>query len=234
MFINMLLAHFVADYVLQPNSFANWKARSVYGVLAHGVIVTIVTMGFVIFHPDYLIWAFLIGVFHTIIDLLQFKLQSKKLLASINPLTVFVSDQALHMLVIMGAIYLSGECIHISCLIEQVQTGGFWTVILGYVLVSMPAWVAIEFLISGLVLGQAPDFCYASKIKYTCIIERLLLVTFVLFGQYMLIPFAFLPRTAMTTRSNAVIRRADGLIIESLSSMSLAFLIGSMLRVTIF
>jgi len=43
MVIAMYLAHLVGDYVLQWDALARWKSRELKGVLAHGMIVLIVT-----------------------------------------------------------------------------------------------------------------------------------------------------------------------------------------------
>ena len=39
----MLLAHLLGDYVLQNDALARWKSRSLWGVAAHGAVVTACT-----------------------------------------------------------------------------------------------------------------------------------------------------------------------------------------------
>jgi hypothetical protein len=43
MIATMILAHFVADYVLQWDGLARWKSERLSGVIAHGGIVLAVT-----------------------------------------------------------------------------------------------------------------------------------------------------------------------------------------------
>jgi len=40
----MLVAHLFGDYLLQWNELARWKARSLWGVVAHGGIVTLAAL----------------------------------------------------------------------------------------------------------------------------------------------------------------------------------------------
>src|SRR5690606_423633 len=68
------------------------------------------------------------------------------------------------------------------------------TFFLGYAFLTTPAWILIEFLVYGLVKGTAPDFSQAVKNKYVSILERGLMATFVLLGQYILVPLVAAPR----------------------------------------
>ena len=68
----MLLAHLLGDYLFQWGFVARWKARSLVGVLAHGVIVTITTLVCaVLVAPSWWPYALLIGLAHTVIDLVR-------------------------------------------------------------------------------------------------------------------------------------------------------------------
>ena len=44
MWLAAILGHLLGDYVFQTDKLAGWKSRSVWGVLAHGGIVTFFTL----------------------------------------------------------------------------------------------------------------------------------------------------------------------------------------------
>jgi hypothetical protein len=69
MIVTTLLAHLVGDYVLQWDGLACCKSRELKGVLAHGLIVLLVTAAFSLpFDMNWWPWALLIGLTHTVID----------------------------------------------------------------------------------------------------------------------------------------------------------------------
>jgi hypothetical protein len=103
----MLLAHLLGDYLFQWGFIARWKARSLVGVLAHGVIVTITTLTCaVLVAPSWWPYALLIGLVHTVIDLVR-----ARFLRGANPaweLIWYLLDQLAHMIVIVLVVTWSG------------------------------------------------------------------------------------------------------------------------------
>jgi len=58
MVVIMFLAHLVGDYVLQWDRLAQWKSRELKGVLAHGLMVGVVTWLFSLpFDPNWWPWS---------------------------------------------------------------------------------------------------------------------------------------------------------------------------------
>ena len=69
MVIAMYLAHLVGDYILQWDALARWKSRELNGVLAHGMIVLVVTWLLSLpFDAGWWPWALVIGLTHTAVD----------------------------------------------------------------------------------------------------------------------------------------------------------------------
>ena len=184
MILAMLLAHLVGDYILQWNELAAWKSRSIIGVTVHCIIVAIVTYLFAL--PYQPIWSFVafISVSHYFIDAVQF-LAKPKLPALIR----FSLDQLAHMVVIFIALAFGGylELASFTYSIDQLfQNEQMMVYLVGYAFLTMPAWVVIKFTAYGLVNNAPPEF--VDKSKYLTILERLLIVTFVIIGQYYLVP----------------------------------------------
>jgi hypothetical protein len=203
MIIAMLLAHLVGDYILQWDSLSRWKSRSLKGVLVHGSIVLIVTWLFALpFDSSWWPWVLFIGLTHTLIDALG--LPVRKWLAragvGLGAMILLVVDQTLHLTVIglalVGSGYLTMPSMAADILVA-LSSHRILAFVLGYAFLTMPAWIFIEFTVYGLIRGTAPDFSVAVKNKYVSILERGLIATFVLLGQFILIPLVALPRLAL-------------------------------------
>ena len=230
MIIAMLLAHLLGDYVLQWDTLAAWKSQSMKGAAFHGTIVLGVTLlAAVLIDPAWWAWALLIGLIHIAIDISWVSLNRRYAGRGRYGLMRLLIDQSLHIAVIFGAIILSGYAAPIGLpgTIElEVHTQRLWTIALGYVLISIPAWIFIEFIFYGLINGSAPDFSRVRKYKYVGTLERGLIVTFVATGQFGLVPVVALPRLVLESPQYFGNNRSTLYLAEWLGSLGLAVLIG--------
>jgi len=228
----MFLAHLVGDYILQWDQLAAWKAREVKGAVAHGFIVFGVTVLFALsVNPAWWAWAVLIGGAHILIDGVQPWLARRLPLSGpgLIGLTRLTVDQCLHASVIIGALVASGYTTLPSLgttLIAELQHNRWAAISLGYVFSAMPAWILVEFMAYGFVQGCAPDFPQAVTNKYTGTLERWLIATFVMLGQFGLVPLVALPRVVFEAQQVIGTRRATLYVTELLASVALAVAIG--------
>ncbi|MCI0396352.1 MAG: DUF3307 domain-containing protein [Chloroflexi bacterium] len=240
MIIAMLLAHLFGDYILQWDNLSRWKSQALSGVLVHGAIVLGVTWLFSLpFDGQWWPWVLLIGLTHTLIDGLELPLRRR--LAAGKPgmsaLALFVGDQFLHLVIITLSLVASGYLktpALVAGLLAALSDNRTLAYVLGYAFLTMPAWVLIEFAAYGLIKGTAPDFSQAIKNKYVSILERGLMATFVLLGQFLLVPLVALPRL-LVEWPQVVSQRVDGqratvYVAELLASVTLAVAIGLGLR----
>lgn len=225
MILSMFLAHLVGDYILQWNSLAYWKSRALAGVSAHCLIVASVTWLFALpFDP---LWGgvLVISLLHFAIDATQLKLKPP-----VPPLTRFAIDQAAHGAVIMltlaygGYLDLSGAT---AVLQQLMHNQRLLLMLTGYAFVTMPAWVVIKFTAYGLVTGAAPEFRTDSK--YIEILERLLITTFVVLGQFYLVPLVVAPRLFTRIPHLSGNHETAVYLTELLVSITLAVVVGLLL-----
>lgn len=245
MVLALLLAHLVGDYILQWDRLSRWKSEKVGGVLVHGFIVTLVTFLFTVpFEPGWWPWAISVGIIHTMIDGLElpirYRMNNGKQGAS--ALLLFLVDQSLHLTVIAFALVVSGYLafpVLIESLMRAADDNRLLTFILAYAFLTMPAWIIIKFLVHGLLNRSAPDFSLKPESKYIGMFERGIIATMILFGQFILIPLAALPRVIydwsgqtgnMATVSNSSRRLWFLYLSELLASVALAVAIGLVLR----
>lgn len=200
MIVLLLLAHILGDYLLQTDLIARWKARSLWGVLAHGAIVTGVTLLCAqVAAPAWLPYALLIGLSHTAIDVLKarvFTTQQPGL-----SLVLLLLDQAAHVTVIVLAAQLTG-----APTLAQLRAGGvaladprLLSFTIGYLLLLNPTWVLLRFIVRGLWGAGAAPHLGAGE-KYGPMIERALITTCILLGQIALVPAVLLPRRLQVIR----------------------------------
>ncbi len=236
MVIAMFLAHLVGDYILQWDTLAYWKSRELKGVLAHGLIVLASTWLISLpFDPGFWPWVLFICGLHVVVDaaplwiIPAFKLKRDGLFELVR----FLIDQIIHLSVIGAALVLAGYLkldtltVDLRLAIREHRDLVF---VMAYVFTAMPAWILVEFIVYGLVNGSAPDFPVVKNYKYVGTLERWLMTTFVLLGQFMLVPLVALPR--LVFEGPQVIRSPRTLIYiaELLASVALAVLIGLALR----
>lgn len=197
MVVAMFLAHLIGDYVLQWDRLAMWKAKELKGVTAHCLVVTLTTFIFAFpFGSDWWQIAGLISIGHYFIDAVQLPITSKPPRPGMFSLFRFTMDQVAHAVVIMATLVWGGylDLTHLSTgLNAAVASQPELMLLVGYTCLAMPTWVFLEFIIYGLVKGSAPNFAQATN-KYVSSMERWLIMTCVLLGQYMLVPVVAAPR----------------------------------------
>ncbi|GAB4152342.1 MAG: hypothetical protein Fur0021_17010 [Candidatus Promineifilaceae bacterium] len=238
MVIAMFLAHLIGDFVLQWNKLANWKSQATMGAFVHGLLVLVVTVSLALpFNAAWWPWAVLIGVSHIIVDTGQQWLKTRQpyQTSRLSPLARFLLDQAIHLGIIVIALGATG---YLDLSQPWLGMAASWEsqwwllLVLGYVFITMPAWVLIEFCVSALVSNTPPNFADTHH-KYSAILERSLITTFVILGQFLLIPLVTMPRLILSspqTRDNQPPARD---LVELLASMSLAVAIGLLLRLLV-
>ncbi|HTP09766.1 MAG TPA: DUF3307 domain-containing protein [Anaerolineae bacterium] len=239
MIIAMLLAHLMGDYVLQWDTLARWKGTAVKGAACHGLIVSAVTLLFaMLIDPAWWPWALLIGLAHIAIDC-SWVMFNRRFAPNngMYGLVRLLIDQSLHFAVIAFALFASGYVTPTACpassgiglpgaIVCEVQTHRLWAIALGYVLISMPTWIFIEFIFYGLINGSAPDFSRVGKYKYVGSLERGLIATFVATGQFTLVPVVALPRLVLESPQYFGSNHSTLYIAEWLGSLAVAVLIG--------
>lgn len=235
MFTVMVLAHILGDYLFQFNFIARWKARSILGVVAHGVIVTLTTVVCaVIVMPAWWPWALLIGLIHTAADVIRAQLIHAR--HPLQDLTYYLLDQAFHLLVIGGVVALSSAPpLHrLSGTPRWLADPRILTYLISYLLLLNPAWVLLRFTVRGVWGSQAAPHLGQGE-KYGPMLERVLIASSILAGQYFLIPLVLIPRRLAYFRMqgnglSVVLLRLTGHWAETLLSVATAVFIGLALR----
>ncbi|WET03803.1 DUF3307 domain-containing protein [Flavobacterium sp. YJ01] len=186
LFIKLLLAHLLGDFIWQPNSWVSHKEankhKSVYlylHILLHGVLAAVL-IGEVSFIP----YAIFIAVTHGIIDVIKLNFQKPK-----NKRTWFVVDQIAHLLILIG---ITAFFYHDNGFVRFLPMNDFWILITGFILVTKPSSIFIKTIISiwsPESQNSHQDNSLANAGNYIGILERLFVVCFILTGHFEAIGF---------------------------------------------
>ncbi|WP_294219967.1 DUF3307 domain-containing protein [uncultured Chryseobacterium sp.] len=180
-FIQLIFAHLLGDFILQPDSWVaekeGKKLKSGYLYL-HVLIHTV--LSFILLWNTELWWiALTVGISHLMIDAAKLSFQIAK-----NKKGWFFFDQALHFLVIAG---VSLYCQEFN--FEFLRNKELVKIVAGAIFLTSPASVFIRILLSSWTpvpetAGNIQTESLSNAGKYIGILERLLVFTFIMVNHW--------------------------------------------------
>lgn len=179
LFIKLLLAHLLGDFLLQPTRWvlhkeAN-KAASPY-LYAHVAVHFALTM-LLVWDTSFWIPALVIAGSHYLIDLAKLYVNPHFRYRGIP----FLADQFLHVLVLYGCAYFGNLTEHTIWMVGQIN----WGLVTALVFVSFPAAFIMNHLLEPLADRIELDHkSLPNAGKYIGIIERLFVFLFIVMGRW--------------------------------------------------
>jgi len=185
LFIKLLLAHLLGDFIWQPNAWVadkeTKKHKSIYlylHILLHGLLA-----GILVWEIRFIPYAILIAVSHGIIDLIKLNFQKSN-----TKRTWFIADQIAHILVLIAVVLLyQNNPINFVWFDNR-----FWILITGFLFITKPTSIFVKTIIS-IWSPESPnshqDDSLASAGNYIGILERLFVFGFILTGHFEAIGF---------------------------------------------
>lgn len=231
-FIPLILAHLLGDFILQPNSWVidkeAKKGKSIYLYL-HSFIHIILAL---IFLWDLQLWwiALVIGITHFLIDWAKLEYQNIR-----TKRTWFFIDQILHLFVIaiVGALYFP------YFTFEDIFNPQHLKLITAIVFLTIPSSIIIKTLIS-LWTPVAPE---QTKVqteslvnagKYIGILERLMVFTFILVNHWEGVGFMIAAKSVFRFSDLAEAKQrklTEYVLIGTLLSFGIAIVTGILMQI---
>lgn len=224
--IKLLLAHLLTDFILQPSRWIESRNKKHFAsgkLYLHGFVTAMAA--WVLIGWRYWLVALIILITHTLID--GWKSYQQK------NVTYFLADQLLHLLIIFGCWYFT----FISWNdVRQVWSGlnvneHFWLITTAVVFLTMPAGILIGQLTKNW-RDQIPDSeNLANAGKWIGIVERIIILIFVLQNQYSAIGLLIAAKGII--RFNEKDRqeiKTEYLVIGTLLSMGIAIVTGLLIK----
>jgi len=231
--LQLLLAHIITDFVLQPTKWVNHKrkhkGKSKFLYL-HAVIAGLLTLLFLA-KLEWWYVALFIGITHFFIDLwkLQFKTDNLKM---------FVLDQMLHIIMIFLAwlFLISGFDEVIPVIANLFTSEAFLGILIGYLIIISP---------TGFLIGKATkrwqneveDDLKKNSLdaagRFIGIFERILVLTFILTSNFPAIGFLIAAKSILrfSDKSETGARKqTEYVLIGTLMSFTITIIIGFLIR----
>jgi len=185
----LLLAHLIGDFFLQNRKILDGKllkgkVKSILYHFIHSLIHAILTYLFVAIWTEWRV-AFLIFVSHISIDLIKSRQKSESVKA-------FILDQLAHILVILvlWVFYFEGiEKDNLVILSEYLKSPVLWAIIGAYLLILRPTSIFINQFFKQWEVSKISQGGLLNAGKWIGYIERFLILTFILTGNFVSIGF---------------------------------------------
>ncbi|WP_378103479.1 DUF3307 domain-containing protein [Chryseobacterium sp. sg2396] len=229
-FIQLIFAHLLGDFILQPDSWVaekeGKKLKSGYLYL-HALIHTI--LSFILLWNTELWWiALTIGISHLMIDAAKLSFQTVK-----NKKGWFFFDQALHFLVIAG---VSLYCQEFN--FEFLRNKELLKIVAGAIFLTSPASVFIRILLSSWTpvpetAGNIQTESLSNAGKYIGILERLLVFTFIMVNHWEGVGFMVAAKSVFRFSDLAQAKQrklTEYVLIGTLLSFGMAVLTGILIK----
>ncbi|UWX61921.1 DUF3307 domain-containing protein [Chryseobacterium oranimense] len=229
-FIKLILAHLLGDFILQPNSWVADKERrklkSPYLYL-HVLIHTVLSFIF-LWNTDLWWAALLVGGTHFMIDSSKLIFQTVK-----NKKRWFFIDQLLHILVIAGISFYYKEFSF-----EFLQNQEVLKVVMAALFLTTPASIFIRILLSSWTpvpetQSSLQTESLSSAGKYIGILERLLVFTFIMVNHWEGVGFMVAAKSVFRFSDLAQAKQrklTEYVLIGTLLSFGLAVLTGILIK----
>ena len=226
-FVKLLLAHLLGDFLLQPTTWVldkeakKHKSSFLYiHVLLHGILAFAL-----VFESDFLWYALLLTVLHGIIDYVKLRFQTKK-----SKRFWFLLDQFLHLITLVGiAFFYTNASIDYSLL-----NANFWIIVTGIVVLTKPASVIIRNIISIWAPEKnAKDNSLENAGNYIGILERLFIFCFLLTHHFEAIGFLLAAKSIFRfgdLKAAKDRKLTEYVLIGTLLSFGIALLIGLLVQ----
>ncbi|WP_299799976.1 DUF3307 domain-containing protein [uncultured Maribacter sp.] len=223
-FIKLVLAHLIGDFVLQPTRWVlhkqsnKIKSKFLYlHVLLHFAL-------YMLFLWDLSLWriALIVTIAHFVIDVL--KLYSNDLFK--NKSIPFFIDQILHILVIYCCAFYTDLYTHTISLFENLD----WYLVTAIVFVTYPAAIIMGMILEGMSNQIETDHkSLPNAGKYIGMIERLFVLIFIVIGRWEVIGLLIAAKSVfrfndLKERNNR--KLTEYILIGTLVSFGLAILAG--------
>lgn len=224
--IKLFLSHLLADFILQPQSWVKDRFSKHFFspfLYLHGFTAGVLALFLIGFH--YWTVALLIFITHTLIDGWK----------SYRPQTVsyFLIDQSLHLLIILICWFCTFYSLHdLSVWIhDSGNNTTLWFLITAYLFLSFPAGILVGQMTKKW-SDQLPRSTGLAKAgKWIGILERILILTFILQDQYAAVGLLITAKGLLRfNEKDQQEEKTEYVLIGSLISFSIAVVTGILMK----
>ncbi|MDQ0781724.1 DUF3307 domain-containing protein [Chryseobacterium sp. W4I1] len=229
-FIKLILAHLLGDFILQPDSWvADKERRKLKSPYLYLHVLIHIILNFVFLWNTDLWWvSLLVGITHLIIDASKLIFQNVK-----NKKRWFFIDQMLHILVIVGISFYFKEFSF-----DFLNNQEILKIVMAALFLTTPASIFIKILLSSWTpvpetQSSLQTDSLSSAGKYIGILERLLVFTFIMVNHWEGVGFMVAAKSVFRFSDLAQAKQrklTEYVLIGTLLSFGLAVLTGILIK----
>jgi hypothetical protein len=226
-FVKLLLAHLLGDFLLQPTSWVDDKEKKKHKsyylyihTFLHGLLAWLL-----VGTKDFVWFAVLLAISHGCIDLLKLQFQTKK-----TKRIWFSIDQILHLVVIgfISVIYVGFDFDF------TIYSSYLWMIITAVILLTKPTSILIKNIISiWTPENKSKDNSLENAGNYIGILERLFVFCFIITGHFEAIGFLLAAKSIFRfgdLKAAKDRKLTEYVLIGTLLSFGIALLIGLLVQ----
>ena len=223
--IRLLLAHVLSDFVLQTKKMVIHKGWFSRYLFLHILVVYICTVAF----TGWWLTAIAIAVTHYVIDGLKTETKKRQLATD---LVLFVVDQILHILILLffWAFQTNTTGGLLNILTLPLQDYNISLILLGYLIVSNPVGYIIAFSTKTMIKENNQGENNEQGGKSIGIYERIIILTFVLMGQYEAIGFLITGKSIIRFVNKDEHIRSEYVLLGTMMSYTFAIVTGVLIK----
>ncbi len=228
-FIKLLLAHLIGDFIFQPSAWVEAKEQrklKAYQLYLHGLVHGVLIVVF-FWELEIIPWALLLAILHIVIDATKLLTQNET-----NKRRIFLIDQFAHVLSIAAVswIYLGFPSINPTLFSEY-----HFVLLTAFIFLTVPASTVITILISRWSPHTGEDNHDSLKDagKYIGILERIFVFIFVVTGNWEAIGFLLAAKSIFRfgdLKEPKERKLTEYILIGTLLSFGLAILTGILVQ----
>ncbi|WP_281778064.1 DUF3307 domain-containing protein [Croceibacter atlanticus] len=226
--ILQLIAHLLTDFVFQNNRLAtdkNTKGFKSSFLIWHGLIAILLSW-LLSFQLNFIIGALLIGVSHYIIDGCKPFLNNHKSLGRY----AFYIDQFLHIILFIAVSLTFFTIKDFNTVINVIVAKQYIVLTAGFLFILKPTNIFIKEMLSTFEIESTPQSQELEKAgRLIGILERILVVIFVLIGQFGAIGFLIAAKSILRYKDTDLLK-TEYVLIGTMLSFGIAVLVGLLIQ----
>ncbi len=226
--ILQLIAHLLTDFVFQNNRLArdkNTKGFKSSFLIWHGLIAILLSW-LLSFQLNFIIGSLLIGISHYIIDGCKPFLNNHKSLGRY----AFYIDQFLHIILFIAVSLSFFSLTDFNPVINVIAAKQYIVLTAGFLFILKPTNIFIKEMLSTFEIESTPQSQELEKAgRLIGILERILVVIFVLIGQFGAIGFLIAAKSILRYKDTDLLK-TEYVLIGTMLSFGIAVLVGLLIQ----
>lgn len=225
--LKLCIAHLISDYFLQFDSWVADKQKNKIRSTKLYAHIAVTFLAAALISGEWLI-ALFIAVTHAIIDITKIYLGKKDSVS-------FIIDQVLHFIIlIISSLWISNELPELlKFAVSLSESTSFWAIAFGYMFITFPISVVITILTHRWRKDLDDSYENLQTLneagKWIGIMERLLILTFILINQFTAIGFLIAAKAVLRIKDTER-KLSEYVLIGTLLSICITVCVGLLIK----